>query len=86
VIATTPGRCGRRLATLNARFTEAGLTKAPARNLSITLFCLLEGAFILARATREEFPVRTAGRSAAEAVRSALDQRTAQRASRRRPE
>jgi AcrR family transcriptional regulator len=68
------------LATLTERFTGAGLTKAQARRLAVSLFCLLEGAFILARATRDESHLRTAGASAAEAVRSALDHRHAQQA------
>jgi AcrR family transcriptional regulator len=66
------------LTALTNRFVEAGLTKAQARRLSVSLFCLLEGSFILARATRDETHVRTAGRAAADAVRAALDHRAAQ--------
>src|SRR3954471_19200983 len=66
------------LVALDTRLTHAGLTKAQARALSVSLFSLLEGAFILARATRDERHVRTAGRSAADLVRAALDKRSAQ--------
>jgi AcrR family transcriptional regulator len=68
------------LAALDAHFVEAGLTKTQARNLSVSLFSLLEGAFVLARATRDYTHVRTAGRTASDAVRAALDKRSAQQA------
>ncbi len=71
------------LAQLRARLREAGLTKTQAQSLSISLFCLLEGAFILARATRDDTHVRTAGRTAAEIVRAALADRAAQLAARK---
>jgi AcrR family transcriptional regulator len=66
------------LSNLAGRFRELGLTKTQASNLAVSLFCLLEGAFILARATRDHTHVRTAGRAASEAVRAALDNRSAQ--------
>jgi AcrR family transcriptional regulator len=66
------------LTALASRFVDAGLTKTQARSLSVSLFCLLEGSFILARATRDETHVRSAGRTAADAVRAAIDHRTAQ--------
>jgi Transcriptional regulator len=69
------------LAALDSRFVRAGLTKKQARSLSVSLFCLLEGAFILARATRDHSHVRTAGRTASAAVRAALDERTARQRS-----
>ena len=72
------------LAAIDARLVEAGLTRTGARNLSVSLFSLLEGAFILARATRDDTHVRTAGRAAADLVRAALDKRSAQVAGRRR--
>jgi AcrR family transcriptional regulator len=72
------------LVALDARLTRAGLTKAQARALSVSLFSLLEGAFILARATRDDGPVRTAGRSATDLVRAALEKRSAQVAARNR--
>lgn len=73
------------LAALDSHFVEAGLTKPQARNLSVSLFSLLEGAFILARATRDHVHVRTAGRTASDVVRAAFDKRaTQQRATRGR--
>jgi hypothetical protein len=89
------GRQGLRLAANDAMwsamssgrpFVSARLTKAQGRNLAVTLFCLLEGAFILARATRDDTPVRTAGRAAADAVGPAFDKRSAQKGARRRGE
>ena len=74
------------LVALDTRFTQAGLTRAQARQLSVSLFCLLEGAFILARATRDDRPIRTAGRTAADAVAAALAKRAAQQAARARTE
>jgi AcrR family transcriptional regulator len=70
------------LAAIDARLVQVGLTKAQARRLSVSLFALLEGAFILARATRDDRHVRTAGRAAADLVRAALDKRSAQVAAR----
>jgi AcrR family transcriptional regulator len=70
------------LAAIDARLVQAGLTKTGARRLSVSLFSLLEGAFILARATRDHTHVRTAGRAAADLVRAALDKRSAQVAAR----
>ena len=73
------------LAALDNHLVEAGLTRPQARNLSVSLFSLLEGAFILARATRDDTHVRTAGRTASDVVRAAFDKRAAQqRATRRR--
>ena len=72
------------LAAVDTRLVEAGLTKTGARNVSVSLFSLLEGAFILARATRNDAHVRTAGRAAADLVRAALEKRSAQVAGRGR--
>jgi AcrR family transcriptional regulator len=66
------------LSAIDMRLVQAGLTKAQARHLSVSLFSLLEGAFILARATRDHTHVRTAGRAAVELVRAALEKRSAQ--------
>jgi AcrR family transcriptional regulator len=63
------------LAALDRRFVAAGLTKARARALSVALFSLLEGAFILARATRDHRHVRTAGRAGADLVVAAFERR-----------
>ena len=70
------------LAAIDTRLVQVGLTKTQARRLSVSLFALLEGAFILARATRDDKHVRTAGRAAADLVRAALDRRSAQVAAR----
>jgi AcrR family transcriptional regulator len=72
------------LAALDDRFVAAGLTRAQARDLSVALFSLLEGAFILARATRDDGPVRTAGRAASDLVEAAFAKRSAQVSARRR--
>jgi AcrR family transcriptional regulator len=61
------------ITSLVSIFTGLGLTKAKARTLAVALFSLLEGAFILGRATRDERPVRMAGKSAVELVRAALN-------------
>jgi AcrR family transcriptional regulator len=66
------------LAAIDGCLVREGLTKAQARKLSVALFSLLEGAFILARATRDHTHVRTAGRAAADLVRTALEKRSAQ--------
>lgn len=71
------------LAALDRHLVAAGLTRQQAHDLSTTLFCLLEGAFILARATRDERPVRRAGRVGVEVVRSTFERRAAQVAARR---
>jgi AcrR family transcriptional regulator len=70
------------LAAIETRLVQAGLTKAQARNLSVALFSLLEGAFILARATRDHMAVRRAGRAAADLVEAAFEKRSAQVAAR----
>jgi AcrR family transcriptional regulator len=72
------------LVAIDTRLVQAGLTRTQARHLSVSLFSLLEGAFILARATRDHTHVRTAGRAAAELVRAALEKRSAQVAARGR--
>jgi AcrR family transcriptional regulator len=72
------------LVALDERFVAAGLTKGQARDLSVALFALLEGAFILARATRDDGHIRTAGRAAADLVESAVAKRSAQVGARRR--
>ena len=72
------------LVAIDACLVDAGLTRTRARHLSVALFSLLEGAFILARATRDDTHVRTAGRAAAELVRAALEKRSARVAARGR--
>jgi len=55
-----------------ARFAAAGLSAAAARELAIAFINLLEGAFVLARASRTTEAVDVAGRSAVVLVESAL--------------
>ena len=72
------------LAQLTARFGEIGLTRSQAQHLAVSMFCLLEGAFILARATKDDTHIRTAGRTASDAIRRAIEGRAAQLATRKR--
>jgi AcrR family transcriptional regulator len=72
------------LVALDGHLMRAGLTRTQARQVSIALFSLLEGAFILARSTRDHRHVRTAGRTAADVVAAAFTKREAQLAARRR--
>lgn len=60
------------LAVLQLRFGEAGVEADRARELAIELFCALEGAFLLSRATRDKTPILVAGRAATRAVDSAI--------------
>jgi AcrR family transcriptional regulator len=62
------------LAAGAARFTAAGLPEDTARGLAIGLFSALEGAFVLARATRSTESLGVAGELMAAAVRRALDE------------
>jgi AcrR family transcriptional regulator len=55
-----------------ARLAQGGVAPNQARELAVTFLALLEGAFILSRASRSTKPVEIAGVAAAEAVRSAL--------------
>jgi AcrR family transcriptional regulator len=54
------------------RFTAAGLDAAPARELVIAMISALEGAFVLARATRSTEALHIAGEQMAAAVQRAL--------------
>jgi TetR/AcrR family transcriptional repressor of lmrAB and yxaGH operons len=63
------------LDVLEARFTDAGVTATRARDLAIELFCAIEGAFLLSRATRSASPIRVMGRAAVAAVKAALGDR-----------
>jgi AcrR family transcriptional regulator len=56
------------------RFTAAGLSEAMARELVIGMIAALEGAFVLARATRSTEPLAIAGTLVAEATERALDE------------
>jgi AcrR family transcriptional regulator len=54
------------------RFTAAGIPDEPARALAIQMISVLEGAFILCRASRTTQPLEVAGDTATAAVRAAL--------------
>lgn len=60
------------LAVLRGRFQAAGVSAERADELAIELFCAVEGAFLLARATHDARPLRVAGRAAAQAVAAAV--------------
>lgn len=60
------------LAGLDAQLVAGGVEASDVRPLSENLFCLLEGAFILARTMRDDGAVRRAGSSAATLVQSAI--------------
>jgi AcrR family transcriptional regulator len=53
-------------------FAAAGIAPQDARELALSMLCLLEGAFIFCRALRSTEPLRVAGASAVAAVESAL--------------
>ena len=55
-----------------ARFEAGGLADDAAREIAITMFCALEGAFILARALRTTEPLLVAGDAMADRMQSAL--------------
>ncbi len=55
-------------------FTRAGIPRARARALGLTMLSLLEGAFIFSRAMRTTEPMAIAGAAAVTAVREALDE------------
>ncbi len=63
------------LAVLTDRFHDVGIGAPRARELAIELFCAVEGAFILCRATRDATPMRTIGRAQAASVAAALPHR-----------
>lgn len=60
------------LTVLEGRFVAAGMEQHRARDVAVELFCLIEGAFLLARTTRSTGPVVVAGRAAAAAVAAGL--------------
>lgn len=63
------------LVTPARRFREAGIAPGRADELTVELFCLVEGAFLLARTKRTAEPIAIAGRAAAHAVDAALPRR-----------
>jgi AcrR family transcriptional regulator len=56
----------------SAKFRAAGIDDSAARELSISVIALLEGAFVLARASRTTEALDAAGTTAAAAVEAAL--------------
>jgi AcrR family transcriptional regulator len=59
-----------------ALYSRTGLTPEQARELTIGMVAALEGAFVLARATRSVEPLRIAGELTAHAVQAAIDAAT----------
>ena len=55
-----------------AYFAAAGIARETARELALSMLCLLEGAFVFCRAMRSTEPLRVAGASAVADVRAAL--------------
>ena len=60
------------LAALRLRLHEAGIEPDRAGELAIELFCALEGAFLLSRATRDKTPILVAGRAVTRSVEAAM--------------
>jgi hypothetical protein len=56
----------------SARLVDAGIDARRARELSIFFIAVLEGAFVLSRATKSTEAVEVAGVAATEAVRAAV--------------
>jgi AcrR family transcriptional regulator len=63
------------IAGATAYFHAVGIQREKARELALSMLCLLEGAFIFCRAMRSIEPLRVAGASAVAAVGDALDAR-----------
>ena len=71
------------LDVLTDRMRGAGIARQRARELAVELFCAIEGAFLLSRATRSPEPIRIAGRAMTESVRQARDKAFARGSTRR---
>jgi AcrR family transcriptional regulator len=63
------------IVTTAERLGESGFTPERSRALAISMFCALEGAFVLARAQRSTEPLAVAGAAQSESVRLALASR-----------
>lgn len=63
------------LAVLEDRLTTAGLPDDTAREVAESIFCLIEGAVLLARTSRSTAPMYNAGRTAARTISAALAER-----------
>ncbi len=61
------------LEVLTERLIAAGVRADRANDVSVELFCLVEGAFLLCRTTRTTGPMEVAGRAAVSAVAAAVD-------------
>jgi len=61
------------LAILQQRLAEASIDPRRARELAVELFCALEGAFLLSRATRDKTPILIVGRAVTKSVADAVD-------------
>jgi len=53
-------------------YTDAGVSREKARELTIAMVCALEGAFVLARAARSTEPLHIAGELCAQSVEAAI--------------
>ncbi len=58
--------------SLTERFVKAGIAPEAAMELAVAMLSMLEGAFIIARATRDAGHMESSGRIMARAVRAAL--------------
>jgi AcrR family transcriptional regulator len=65
------------LDVLTDRLLADGVPAPEARALAVEVFCLIEGAFLLARTIRSAEPIRQAGEAACETIRRALAGRAA---------
>jgi TetR/AcrR family transcriptional repressor of lmrAB and yxaGH operons len=61
------------LIVLEAAMVSVRVPAARAHDLAVELFCAIEGAFLLSRATRDPEPIRIAGRAVTASVRAAVD-------------
>ncbi len=57
---------------LERHFCEAGIDESRSHELAVELFCAIEGAFLLSRATRDPRPLLVAGRACAASIEAAL--------------
>jgi len=72
------------IATAAGRLGESGLEPDRSRALAISMFCSLEGAFVLARAQRTTEPLEIAGETQSELLRLAIGSRRGGRSKRSR--
>mgnify|MGYP001586817452 CR=1 FL=1 len=60
------------LVVFEQRFLAAGMSPERAREVAVNVFCLIEGAALLARTTKSPVPMHLAGKTAANAVAAGL--------------